>query len=129
MIILGVVILDKAIILKIITFLFFNLPLIFSTILILMFVISSFREKPDSNKLKAASVGILSIIITSLVIMLLPNESLIDIKGLWIVRVMCVPIILFTIRDTVEGRENGIKVIGSFSFVIFIFGVIEKIMK
>ena len=121
------VILDKAIILKIIEFLFFNLPLIFSTILILMFVISSFSEEPDSSKLKAASVGILSVVLTSLVIMILPSESLIDTKGLWIVRVMCVLLILFTIRDTYEGKTNGIKVMGTFSFVIFIFGVIEKI--
>lgn len=75
---------DKTIILKIVSLVFFNLPLIISMTIVIMFVTSIFREQEiDLNKLKAAGVGILAVIITSLAMMTLPMGSLIDTIGNW----------------------------------------------
>lgn len=123
--IVGVFILDK--VLKIIELVFFNLPLIISTILVLLFTIANFRKHEiDLNKLKAAGVGILSVIITSLAMMTLPTGSIIDTIGMWILRFMVVFIILFTMVDTYEEKTNGIKAVSAISIVIFIFSFIPK---
>jgi len=119
------VILDNA--LKIAAVIFFNLPLIISIILVLMFVIADFRKHDmDLNKLKSAGVGILSVIITSLVIMTLPTGSTMDTIGNWIVKFIVVFLILFTMVDTYEEKTNGIKVISAISIVIILFSLIPK---
>ena len=119
------IILDIA--LKIAAIIFFNSPLIISTILILVFVIADIRKHEiDLNKLKSAGVGILSVIITSLVIMTLPTGSTIDTIGNWIVKFIVVFLILFTMVDTYEEKTKGIKAIISISIVIILFSLIPK---
>lgn len=123
--IVEVVILDK--VLNIIAVIFFGLPLIISTILVLMFIIANFRKHEiDLNKFKAAGVGILSVIITSLVIITLPSGSLIDTIGTWIVRFLLVFLILFTMVDTYEEKTNGIKAISAISVALILFSLIPK---
>ena len=119
------VILNSA--LKIAAVIFFSLPLIISTILILMFVIADFRKhESDLNKLKSAGVGILSVIITSLVMMTLPTGSVVNTIGNWIVKFIVVFLILFTMIDTYEEKTNGIKAISAISIVIILFTLIPK---
>ena len=119
---------DKTIILKIISLIFFNLPLIISIVLVIMFSISIFRRKEiDLNKLKAAGAGILSVIITSLAMITLPTGSLIDTIGNWILRFIVVIFILFAIADTYEQNTNGIKAVSAISIVIILFSFIPKI--
>jgi len=128
MIIWGVVILDKTIILKLVSLIFFNLPLIISMILVIMFVTSIFREQEiNLNKLKAAGAGILSVIITSLAMMTLPSGSLIDTIGNWILKFIVVVFILYAMADTYEERTDGIKAVSAISVALILFSLIPKI--
>lgn len=124
----GVLILNIAFILEIISYVFFKLPLIISIIFIFMFVIACVREKDfQLNKLVSGGIGILSVIIVSIVFKFLPQVLFIDKLGSWICKVMCTMLILFAISDTYEGKTNGIKALGIVSFMIILFNVIKKI--
>lgn len=113
---------------KIINFLYFYLPLIISVILLLQCGISFYREKDfNPNNLRAGVVGILSIIIISLAIKVLPNTSLICTIGICVVKFICIPAILFAIGDTCEGNKNGIKGIIYLAIAIIIFGIMGRL--
>jgi hypothetical protein len=120
-------ILNITIILIIAGLLLLNLPLFVSIVLVVMYAISIFTKKgPDLKKLKAATVGILSVIVTSSVILILPKGALIDELGTWIIRILCIIPILFAIGDTYVGKTRGVKIIICVSIVIIIFGLIGR---
>lgn len=107
-----------------------DLPLLVSVILVFMYAISIFRkQKPDYDKLKAACVGILSVVITSVAMMILPRESTIDLIASYTLRMMCVISILFAIGYTCEGKTKGIKIAIAVPIVIIIFGLIGKLVN
>lgn len=101
-------------IIRIISFLYFNSPIIMSVIFILMGVISFFREYDFHRKFIAGVVGIISIAITSIFLSFLPQTSWSDRITFWIFKILFPLLILFAIADTSEGKFTGITALYGF---------------
>lgn len=122
----GVIILNSAFIIKIAVTLFFNLPLIISILLILTFVVSAITSKGfeiehQLDKLISGGMGVLSVIITSIILNFLPKGGagilgIMDSVGYTVIKVLNIAFMLLVISQTYEEKSKGIK-----SLIIYVF--------